>query len=103
MLPASTMPKSGHVLVSHHCRVSSMTYSLHLNMMIRQMVSRGWVYPLRVSRLTYTAPNFVGDNPEEWFNVENYVQFLAERTRSIIRRAAKEHTVQEIRDKAIDI
>jgi len=47
--------------------------------------------------------NFVGEHPEEWFNVENYVQFLAERTRSIIRRAAKEHTVQDIRDKAIDI
>src|SRR6266566_6671320 len=56
MLPASTVPKSGQVSVSHHCRVSSMTYSLHLNMMIRQMVSRGWVYPLRVSRFTYTAP-----------------------------------------------
>src|SRR6266705_4492582 len=57
MLPASTVPQSGQVLVSHHCRVSSMPYSLHLNMMIRQMVSRGLVYPLRVSRLTYTAPN----------------------------------------------
>ena len=34
-----------------------MTYSLHLHMMIRQMVSRGLVYPLRVSRLTYTAPD----------------------------------------------
>src|SRR6266571_6617102 len=56
MLPASTVPQSGQVLVLHHCRVSSMTYSLHLNMMIRQMVSRGLVYPLRVSRLTYTAP-----------------------------------------------
>src|SRR6266851_4200409 len=56
MLPASTVPQSGQFLVSHHCRVSSMTYSLHLNMMIRQMVSRGLVYPLRVSRLTYTAP-----------------------------------------------
>src|SRR6266571_4521978 len=56
MLPASTVPQSGQVLVSHHCRVSSMTYSLHLNLMIRQMVSRGLVYPLRVSRLTYTAP-----------------------------------------------
>src|SRR6266699_588690 len=57
MLPASTVPQSGQVLVSHHCRVSSMTYSLHLNRMIRQMVSRGLVYPLRVSRLTYTAPD----------------------------------------------
>src|SRR5437870_12120390 len=59
MLPASTVPQSGQVLVSHHCRVSPMTYSLHLNRMIRQMVSRGLVYPLRVSRLTYTAPDNV--------------------------------------------
>src|SRR6266853_6712536 len=63
MLPASTVPQSGQVLVSHHCRVSSMTYSLHLNMMIRQMVSRGLVYPLRVSRLTYTAPEI-----QRWHN-----------------------------------
>src|SRR4029450_4261855 len=57
MLPASIVPKSGQVLWSHHCRVSSMTYLLHLHMMIRQMVSRGLVYPQRVSRLTYTAPH----------------------------------------------
>src|SRR5215216_5686837 len=59
MLPASIVPKSGQVLRSHHCRVSSMTYLLHLHMMIRQMVSRGLVYPQRVSRLTYTAPAFL--------------------------------------------
>src|SRR4029450_1447625 len=60
MLPASIVPKSGQVLWSHHCRVSSMTSLLHLHMMIRQMVSRGLVYPQRVSRLTYTAP----ENPQ---------------------------------------
>src|SRR2546426_11468214 len=59
MFQVSTVQQSGQVLVSHHCRVSSMPYSLHLNMMIRQMVSRGLVYPLRVSRLTYTAPKIV--------------------------------------------
>src|SRR6266446_3928206 len=47
--------------------------------------------------------NFTGDNPEVWFNVENYVQFLAERTRSMIRREAKRHTVRDIRDNAIDV
>src|SRR6266581_421008 len=47
--------------------------------------------------------NFTGDNPEVWFNVENYVQFLAERTRSMIRREAKRHTVRAIRDNAIDV
>src|SRR5713101_2117153 len=56
MLAAPTVPKSGQGLLLQHCRVSFMTYPLHLNMMIRQMVSRGLVYPQRVSRLTYTAP-----------------------------------------------
>jgi major vault protein len=47
--------------------------------------------------------NFEGANPEVWFNVEDYVQFLAERTRSMIRREAKRHTVRDLRDNAIDI
>jgi hypothetical protein len=36
-----------------------MTYPLHLNMMIRQTVSHDLVYPQRVSRLTYTAPEIL--------------------------------------------
>ena len=47
--------------------------------------------------------NFEGDTSEVWFNVEDYVQFLAERTRSMIRREAKRHTVRDLRDNAIDI
>ena len=47
--------------------------------------------------------NFEGTNPEVWFNVEDYVQFLAERTRSMIRREAKRHSVRDLRDNAIDI
>ena len=47
--------------------------------------------------------NFAGDNPEAWFNVEDYVLFLAERTVSMIRREAKRHTVRHLRDNAIDI
>src|SRR3954447_10776416 len=79
MLPASIVPKSGQVLRSHHCRVSSMTYLLHLHMMIRQMVSRGLVYPQRVSRLTYTAPNFRLHFSAAMINLKNWMslaQFL---------------------------
>lgn len=47
--------------------------------------------------------NFIGDSPETWFAVENYVQFLAERTRSMIRREAKKYSIRDIRDNAIDI
>jgi hypothetical protein len=38
--------------------MSSGLTELHLNMMRRQMVARGLVYPQRLSRLTYTAPVF---------------------------------------------
>src|SRR6266581_3855939 len=84
MLPASTVPQSGQVLVSHHCRVSSMPYSLHLNMMIRQMVSRGLVYPLRVSRLTYTAPNSVFWRywASRWLSIQGFVLFLLNRLKN---------------------
>jgi len=47
--------------------------------------------------------NFVGTEPTKWFNVENYVQFLAERLRSIVRREAKTRTVKEIKENAIDL
>lgn len=47
--------------------------------------------------------NFTGDDAERWFDVENYVQFLCERMRSIIRREAKRHTITDLKDNAIDI
>jgi major vault protein len=47
--------------------------------------------------------NFKGQTPHDWFNVENYVQFLVERMRSIVRRACKKHDIQDLKDNAIDI
>ena len=47
--------------------------------------------------------NFIGEPPEKWFNVENYIQFLAERMRSLIRREAKRHTVREFHANAVDV
>ena len=49
------------------------------------------------------AVNFVGDDAPLWFDVENYVLFLCERMRSIIRRECKRHTITELKDGAIDI
>ena len=49
------------------------------------------------------AVNFTGDDATSWFDVENYVLFLCERMRSIIRRECKKHTVTELKDNAIDI
>lgn len=43
-------------------------------------------------RLSYRV-NFEGD-PQRWFNVENYVKFLTEHLRSLLRAAIKQRTVQ---------
>lgn len=46
--------------------------------------------------------NFEGP-PEKWFDVENYVKFLAEHTRSLLRNAIKHWGIQEFYAQAIDI
>ena len=43
-------------------------------------------------RLSYRV-NFEGD-PQHWFNVENYVKFLTEHLRSLLRAAIKQRSVQ---------
>ena len=43
------------------------------------------------------------DAPEKWFNVENYVKFLTDRLRSVIRNAVKKYGIEEINDRVIDI
>ena len=44
--------------------------------------------------------NFTGD-PEKWFAVENYVKFLTDHLRSLLRNAAKQHGIQEFYPNAI--
>jgi major vault protein len=46
--------------------------------------------------------NFEG-NPEDWFNVENYVEFLTDHMRSFIRNAVKRYTVMDFYSKGIEI
>jgi major vault protein len=46
--------------------------------------------------------NFEGE-PEKWFNVENYVKFLTDHMRSVIRNAVKKYTVMDFYAKGIDI
>ena len=43
-------------------------------------------------KLSYRV-NFEGD-PQRWFNVENYVKFLTEHLRSLLRAAIKQRTIQ---------
>lgn len=47
--------------------------------------------------------NFEGEEPEKWFAVENYVGFLVDHLRSLIRNVAKRHGIEEFYEKAIDI
>ena len=44
-------------------------------------------------KLSYLV-DFVGDDPEKWFEVEDYVMFLCEHTRSIVKNIAKQHYVE---------
>jgi major vault protein len=52
-------------------------------------------------RLSYRV-NFEGD-PNLWFNVENYVKFLTDHMRSILRNAVKQIGVREFYANAINI
>src|SRR3989338_4363126 len=53
-------------------------------------------------KLSYRV-NFVGDNPAKWFSVENYVKFMSDHARSLLRNAAKHHTIEELNARYIDI
>lgn len=52
-------------------------------------------------RLSYRV-NFEGD-PERWFDVENYVKFLVDHSRSMLRNAIKRRGVEEFYASSIDI
>lgn len=43
------------------------------------------------------------DDPNRWFAVENYVKFLTDHLRSMLRNAAKQYGVEEFYEKAISI
>lgn len=47
--------------------------------------------------------NFEGDNPEKWFEVENYVRLLTDHMRSFIRNVTKRKGIEEFYTNAIDI
>lgn len=46
--------------------------------------------------------NFTGE-PEKWFNVENYVKFLTDHLRSVVRNAMKQYNVSEFYANGISI
>jgi major vault protein len=46
--------------------------------------------------------NFVGE-PNKWFEVENYVKFLCDHVRSVLKGAIKKHTVEAFYASAVEI
>lgn len=52
-------------------------------------------------KLSYRV-NFENE-PAKWFMVENYVKFMTDHARSLLRNAAKKHTIEELNAHYIDI
>ncbi len=53
-------------------------------------------------QLSYRV-NFEGEDRERWFAVENYVKFLTEHLRSLVRNTARQHGVEKFYRDAINI
>ena len=47
--------------------------------------------------------DFLRNYKDKWFNVENYVKYLTDRERSLIKREAKKYTIEEFYANATDI
>jgi major vault protein len=47
--------------------------------------------------------NFLTEYKDKWFSVENYVKFLCDHTRSIIKGTAKSYDIKEVNDNASSI
>ena len=47
--------------------------------------------------------NFLEEHKDKWFSVENYVKFLTDRMRSLVKREVKNHTIQEFYANSTDI
>lgn len=47
--------------------------------------------------------NFLEEHKDKWFSVENYVKFLCDRQRSLLKREAKKYTIEEFYLNAADI
>lgn len=45
-------------------------------------------------KVSYSV-NFLTDYKDKWFNVQNYVKYMCDRQRSLIRKAAKDYNIEE--------
>lgn len=53
-------------------------------------------------KLSYCV-NFLEEDKKKWFNVENYVKYLTDRMRSMIKREIKKYTIQDFYEMSTDI
>ena len=53
-------------------------------------------------RLSYCV-DFLQEHKDKWFNVENYVKYLCDRQRSLIKREAKKYNIHEFYSNSTDI
>ena len=47
--------------------------------------------------------NFLEEYKDRWFSVDNYVKFLTDRMRSMLKKEVKKYTIQEFYEKSTDI
>ena len=47
--------------------------------------------------------NFLADYKDKWFSVENYVKYLCDHQRSLLKREAKQYNIEEFYNNATDI
>lgn len=47
--------------------------------------------------------DFLEDYKDKWFSVENYVKYMCDRQRSLLKREAKKHTIEDFYSNATDI
>jgi len=88
-------PKTSEDLIeTPYLRVSNNRVSDLVDAETKDMV------PVKI--LVYYRVNFEGD-PDKWFSTENYVQFMADHLRSLIRNAIKKIGIEELTDNAADI
>ena len=47
--------------------------------------------------------DFDKDYQDKWFNVDNYIKFMCDRERSLMKKAVKNYTIEEFNQKYVDI
>jgi len=53
-------------------------------------------------RVSYCV-DFLADYKDKWFNIDNYVKYLTDRQRSLMKREAKKYTIEEFYQNYVDI